>query len=157
MLTFKVYFRISLFPEGVKGFHFEEKEIKKGVTYGEFVEDYEVFDEYLCTERQSKYVINELSYIYSRYHADTVTNLKYENDGKFTCKITLNSDDWITNQRDDDDELTQYIEELLWPGDIHCEGYMFVRGAFYYVQMEVDYISDWVDEDEDEDDKFRKN
>lgn len=148
MLTYKVYFRIALFPEGVKGFHFEEEEGDNGVTYGEFIEDTEVFDEYLCTDHQAPFVVNELSYIYSSLSGDTVTELQYEDNGKFNCKITLQSDEWLKD--DTGNELESYINELLWPADIHDSAFMFIKEKPCCLQLEIDYITDWLEEDDDE-------
>jgi len=150
MLIYKVYFRIALFPEGVKGFHFEEEEGDDGVTYGEFVEDTEVFDKYLCTDRQAPFVVNELSYIYSSLSGDTVTELHYEDNGKFNCKITLQSDEWETVKSGN--ELESYIDELLWPADIHDSAFMFIKGKPVNLQMEIDWLEQvyWLEEDDDE-------
>lgn len=148
MLTYKVYFRISLFPKDINGFHFEEEEANNDVTYGEFVEDTEVFDKYLCTDHQAPFIVNELSYIYSSFSGDTVTELQYENNGKFNCKITLQSDEWLSDKTGI--ELESYIDQLLLPADIHDSAFMFINGKPVNLQTEIDYFTDWLDEDDDE-------
>lgn len=147
MLTYKVYFRIALFPEGVRGMHIEEEEGDDGVIYGELVEDDEVFEQYLCNGHQAPFILNELNSIYSSITGDTVTKLHYDNNGKFNCKVTLQNDDW------NDDELQQYINELLWPADIHDSAFMFINGKQVNLQIEIDYITDWLDEEDEEGDE----
>ena len=151
MLTYNVYFRIALFPEGVQGFHFEEEEGDDGVTYREFVEDNEVFDNFLCSDCQAPFVVNELTAVYSTITGDTVTELQYEDNGKFNCKITLQSDEWLKDETGN--ELESYINELLWPADIHDSAFMFINGKPINLQFEIDYISDWLEEEEDEEDE----
>jgi hypothetical protein len=151
MLTYKVYFRIALFPEGVNGVHFEEEEGDDGVTYGEFVEDNEVFDNFLCSDCQAPFVVNELTSVYNLITGDTVTELQYEDNGKFNCKITLQSDEWLKDETVN--ELESYINELLWPADIHDSAFMFIKGQPLYLQLEIDYISNWLEEDEDDEEE----
>ena len=156
MLTYKVYFRIALFPEGVKGHHFEEETDENGLTYSKLIEDTDVFEQYLCSKEQSEFVLSELITVcvYNLIDKNTISELTYEGNGNFYCKIILNEEYWLNTT---DDEKEQYIEELLWPGDIHDDAIIFINETHYYLQLDIDYITDWLEEsDEDEDEESNK-
>jgi hypothetical protein len=137
MVAYKVYFRVALYPEGVKGFHYEEF-TENNVTFVEMVEEPETFIKYLCTDEQSSQVIEYINSIHQ--DSDQVTDLKFTKNGKFVCKVYSNFDD------DDDD-----IKEILWPNDLVDSSYIFIHGKIHDIDLEVDYIDVTLDDTEDDD------
>jgi hypothetical protein len=141
MLTYKVYFRVALFPEGVKDLRFEDDIYKND----KFIEANKVYNKHLCTEQQSAFILNELTSVYSMLNEINVTNLTYEGTGNFNCKVTLKNNESLYDAKTD--ELDRYICEMLWPANIHEPAIMFINGEKLYFQLEVDYITDWLEED----------
>jgi hypothetical protein len=152
MLTYKVYFKVALLPEGVKTFRIEEEKGENELTsYYEFIECPEVFDKFLCTESQALFVYNDLNSVYELYNEDKITNLLFENNGQFTCKVTLIHDGW---RESSDEEIEDYITELLWPADIHDSAIIFIHNKHYYLQLEINYMDCWIEtEEEDEEEE----
>ena len=138
MSEFQIYFKVALIPAGEKYQHNYNNDDDDYI----FEEIRKKFNTYLCTHEQSSYVLKELNEIYDGLKDDTITKLRYMNDGKFTCVVTLQHKQWCDN------ELYDYIEELLWPADIHDTHYMFINSKQYSLDLDVTYISDWLDIEE---------
>jgi hypothetical protein len=149
MRIIQTQFEIALYPEGIQRFNFEEETDENGVTYSEFIENSDIFEKHICTDKQSKYV---LSYLKEQYEFDNQNevyyrSLKYEGHGIFTIEIVFNNMDM------DDDESIQEIEVLVWPSDIHDDCILFIEGNMYQLDIDninYEYIKDEHDEDEDD-------
>ena len=154
MFKYKVYFRVALFPEGVKGYHFEEDEVG-GVIHHTFIEDTEVFEKYLCTKEQSDYVLNKFinEYVYSSIN-ETITELSYEANGTFYCKIKLNNKECLS---ENDYELKLFIEELLWPADTSDNIIVYINGINYNLDLKVDYFTDLLEEEKEQEQEQEKD
>jgi hypothetical protein len=145
---YEVYFKIALYPEGVNGFHFEEEQDEEtGIMYGEFVEDFEDFNKYLCSKHQSTTV---LEFLRNEYYilgvADvTVCDIEFENNGKFKCKVKI-----VTEKYDElnDDELEEIIENAIWPGFDAESIQIFIDGKALKMDLKLDYFVEGDDEDE---------
>lgn len=145
MLTYKVYFRVALYPEGVKGYHFEEEEAD-GVTHHTFIEDTDVFKQYLCTKEQSDAVLNKFINEYDNSIDETIYELRYEDNGTFYCKIKLNDKEWLNKN---DYVLQLFLEELLWPPDTSDNIIVCVNGIHYNLDLKVDYFTECLEEEEE--------
>jgi hypothetical protein len=145
---YEVYFKIALYPEGVNGFHFEEEQDEEtGIMYGEFVEDFEDFNKYLCSKQQATRV---LEFLRNEYYilgvADvTVCDIEFENNGKFKCKVKI-----ITEKYDElnDDELEEIIENAIWPGFDAESIQIFIDEKSLKMDLKLDYFVEGDDEDE---------
>jgi hypothetical protein len=145
---YEVYFKIALYPEGVNGFHFEEEQDEEtGIMYGEFVEDFEDFNKYLCSKQQATIV---LEFLRNEYYilgvADvTVCDIEFENNGKFKCKVKI-----VTEKYDElnDDELEEIIENAIWPGFDAESIQIFIDGKALKMDLKLDYFVEGDDEDE---------
>jgi hypothetical protein len=109
MRIIQTQFEIALYPEGIQRFNFEEETDEDGVTYSEFIENSDIFEKHICTDKQSKYV---LSYLKQQYEFDNQNelyyrSLKYEGHGIFTIEIVFN------NMDVNDEESIEEIDTLI--------------------------------------------
>jgi len=140
VITYEAYFKIALYPAGVKGFHFEEEINEFGVTYAEFIKDYNDFNKYLCSDYQSTYVLQYLRNIYKNVSIEDViiTDLIYETAGKFNCIMSFFRDedsDALT-----DDSIGELIENTLWSTDKPDGITIIICGEAFSIDICLDYF-----------------
>ena len=146
MRVIKTYFTVALYPDGIQRFNFEEETDENGVTYSEFIENSDIFEKHICTDKQSKYV---LSYLKNQYEFNEQNDLyyrslKYDGYGRFSIEIIFK------NMDVKDDESIEEIETLVWPADIHEDSILFIEGNTY--NLDIDEISyEDVNDDDDDD------
>lgn len=144
MSLVQVQFKVALYPEGLK--NIQSRLAMSQEEYDEDKEDeYELqekqFKQYICTDEQSKYILEELKSIYSEL--GNVSNLQYKKNGTFMCNIKIDA------ELDEYDE-GEYIHELLWSADIHDMGILFIHDKHYLIDLDITSISNVEDENEDE-------
>ena len=145
VITYEAYFKIALYPDGVKGFHFEEEINEFGVTYAEFIKDYKDFNTYLCSDYQSTYVLQYLRNIYKNVSiADVsisdiiITDLIYETDGKFNCNVRIFCDEESVELKDE--SIGELIENTLWPTDKLDGITIIICGETFSIDICLDYF-----------------
>ena len=153
VITYEAYFKISLYPDGIKGFHFEEKTNEFGVKYAEFVNNCKNFNSYLCTDSQSTYVLKYLKTIYKKASIAgvTITDLIYETTGRFNCNVGIFCDEDAAELKDE--EIGEIIENTLWPTDEKDGITIIICGETYSIDICLDYFvcnNDDINESESE-------
>ena len=168
VIIYEAYFKIALYPDGVKGFHFEEEINEFGVTYADFIKDYKDFDTYLCSDYQSTYVLKYLGNIYKNVSiadvsiadvsiADVsisdviITDLIYETDGKFNCNVKFFCDEESAELTDE--AIGEIIENTLWPTDKLDGITIKICGETFSIDICLDYFvcnNDDINESESE-------
>ena len=158
VIIYEAYFKIALYPDGVKGFHFEEEINEFGVTYAEFIKDYKDFNTYLCSDYQSTYVLQYLRNIYTNVSiadvsiADVIiTDLIYETDGKFNCNVKFFCDEESAELTDE--AIGEIIENTLWPTDKLDGITIKICGETFSIDICLDYFvcnNDDINESESE-------
>lgn len=141
MRTIEAIFEVALYPEGVSGYHFEEDD--EGCC--ELVEDLDIFEKHKCCEKQSQHVLTYLKDAYDRYNNNDIefSLLKFDKYSNiFSVQITFKGHDL-----DDDDEI-EYVDELILPGDVNDEFYLFIDQQIHFLHIKLCYYSD-VDEAEE--------
>ena len=147
MRVIKTYFEIALYPEGIQRFNFEEETDEDGVTYSEFIENSDIFEKHICTDKQSKYVLSYLKeqYEFNEQNELYYRSLKYDGYGQFSIEI-------VFNNMVEDDESIEEIETLVWPADIHEDCILFIEGNIY--NLDIDSINyEYINEEQDENDE----
>jgi len=147
MRVIKTNFTVALYPEGIHRINFEEETDEDGVTYTEFIENSDIFEKHICTDKQSKYV---LSYLKNQYEFDEKQDfyyrmLKYDCLGQFSMEI-------VFNNMVDDDESIEDIEELVWPADIHDDCIIIFQGNTYNLDIDTIFYENVNEEKDDNDD-----
>jgi len=140
MRTIEAIFEVAIYPEGVSGYHFEEDD--EGCC--ELVEDLDIFEKHKCCEKHSSIVLEYLKDAYDRYTNNDIefTLLKFDKYSNiFSVQITFKGHDL-----DDDDEI-EYVDELILPGDVHDEFYLFIDSQIHFLHIKLCYYSD-IEEDE---------
>jgi len=140
MRTIEAIFEVAIYPEGVSGYHFEEDD--EGCC--ELVEDIDIFEKHKCCEKHSSIVLEYLKDAYDRYTNNDIEfrSLKFDKYcNTFSVQITFKGHDL-----DDDDEI-EYVDELILPGDVHDEFYLFIDSQIHFLHIKLCYYSD-VEEDE---------
>ena len=140
VIIYEAYFKISLYPDGIKGFHFEEKTNEFGVKYAEFVNNCKNFNSYLCTDSQSTYVLKYLKTIYKKASIAgvTITDLIYETTGRFNCNVGIFCDEDAAELKDE--EIGEIIENTLWPTDEKDGITIIICGETYSIDICLDYF-----------------
>ena len=140
VITYEAYFKISLYPDGFKGFHFEEITNEFGVKYAEFVNNCKNFNSYLCTDSQSTYVLKYLKTIYKKASIAgvTITDLIYETTGRFNCNVGIFCDEDAAELKDE--EIGEIIENTLWPTDEKDGITIIICGETYSIDICLDYF-----------------
>jgi hypothetical protein len=124
MWTYKVCFRIALYPRGVDNYHYEDR-IVNGKIFVELVHD-DIFDDYLCSELEAPYVIKHLISIYKGYsNSEDIYNIMYIGNGNFICNII---------HEPYSDELD--MQRILCPDDPE-EYYLFIDGKYRSIDLKI--------------------
>ena len=123
MLTYNVYFKVALIPEGIDIYDF-----CSGIGP---CKDYNIINKYLCQETESQIIIDYLYSIYKDYpNGEDIYDLTYINNGIFKCKIIAEND---TDQCD--------IPDILWPDEL-VNKYVFVDETNRSIDLEVQSIEE---------------
>jgi hypothetical protein len=131
MLTYKVYFKVALIPDGIDIYGFCPG-------FGDFRDD-NIINKYLCKETESQKIIDYLYSIYKDYpNGEDIYDLTYIDNGMFKCKIIAEND---TYQCD--------IQDILWPDEI-IHKYIFVDETNRSIDLDVDTIEEEDEENDDE-------
>lgn len=139
MTEYRTYFKISLYPKGIKGCYMDED--------CEFIVDYDVQRKYLCNIEQSTHVLKYLTNEYktSVYGEYGISDLKYLGKGEFRCLIKFNYKDCIEH-----DELEELITSLIWPGDYHEDVFIMINNEKLELDIELETYIEETDVDEEE-------
>ena len=139
MTEYRTYFKIALYPKGIKGCYMDED--------CEFIVDYDVQRKYLCNSEQSTHVLKYLTNEYktSVYGEYSISDLQYLGKGGFSCLIKFNNEDCIEH-----DELEELITSLIWPGDYHDNVFIKINNEKLELDIELETYIEETDVDEEE-------
>lgn len=153
---YEVYFNISLYPEDILEFYIEET-------------NDEIFNTYLCNEKQSKYVLeylkksfNSVTNISSNISTNILTSeLVFVNVGKFTCNMEITITEYnVLN----DCVIENIIESELLHIFKFKEVHIIINGKDFTMILKIDCVIECIDNDidlfklsDDEDDKLSEN
>lgn len=125
MWTYKVCFRVALYPRGIDNYHYEDR-IVNGKIFVELVHD-DIFDNYLCNELEAPYVIKHLISIYKGYlNSEDIYNIMYIGNGIFVCNII---------HEPNSDELD--MQRILCPDDPQESYYLFIDGKYCSIDIKI--------------------
>jgi hypothetical protein len=144
-ISFEIYFQMALYPEGVKGFHYNNDVDENGKVITYLQEDEDTFDRYVCNDVQATYVVN----MYNN-HKDIISQnslykreLIYEEKGFYTCKVDMlipNNED-INNYLSDEEHLNTIIFDM-WPSDKDGYSCLYIKDKKYVIDVSIALISD---------------
>ena len=150
MRTIEAIFEVAIYPEGVSGYHFEEDD--DGCC--EMVEDLDIFEKHKCCEKHSSRVLEYLKDAYDRYTNNDIEfrSLKFDKySNVFSVQITFKG-----HELDHDDEI-EYVDDLILPGDVHDDFYLFIDSQIHFLHIKLCYYSDVEDEDEEQEQKEQEH
>ena len=139
MTEYRTYFKVALYPKGIKGCYIDED--------CEFIVDYDIQHKYLCNSEQSTQVLKYITNVYktSVYGEYGISDLKYLGKGEFSCLIKFNYEDFIEH-----DELEELITSLIWPGDYHEDVFIMINNEKLELDIELETYIEETDVDEEE-------
>jgi hypothetical protein len=121
MRTFEVYLDIALYPDDANC-------ISDG-------SDEESFETYKCTEKHTQYVVKYLrdNYIFDTTSEIYFRSVKYDTMyERFVAELVFNSGS--DDETDFEDEVDD-MNEIVLPGDICDEFYLFIDNKIYYLDI----------------------
>jgi len=150
--TFIVYFRIALYPEAINEFYIDDQDYEEvGFICSEYNKHIENFQKLLCTKQQSKYVLPFLKNMFNNAECDVlISEPKFENHGKFTCKIHIISKEY-ENEEDDDEQIEEIIGMMLMPLFRLDTYHIMIDNKKYIVVPKMDYYEEDDDTNTDTD------
>jgi len=127
----------------------EDEEEEDDIQYSEIIASHtNEFNQCLCNNAQSKYVLKFLKEGYEDFGiADvTISDLIYERTGKFTCKIDIFDE---LESSYSDSEIEEIIEEVIKPSDLIEHNGITINNHKYAVDIKLDYfLETYYDDDE---------
>lgn len=144
-VSYEVYFQLALYPDGVKGFQYNNDldELGNLVTY--IQEDEETFTKYVCNDAQASYVVN----MYNNHKNIISQNgtykreLTYEDKGFYTCKVDMliPCNENINNFLEDEEYLNTILFDM-WPLDANGCSCLYINDKKYIIDISISLITD---------------
>uniref|UniRef100_A0A6C0IT06 Uncharacterized protein n=1 Tax=viral metagenome TaxID=1070528 RepID=A0A6C0IT06_9ZZZZ len=141
---------MALYPDGVKGFQYNNDVDDNGNVITYIQEDEDTFNMYVCNDVQSSYVVKDIIQQNSLYKRD----LKYEKNGFYICKVDMlipsNED---INQYLENEEHINAILFDMWTSDKDGYSCLYIKDKKYIIDISVSFISNNDVEEKKEEDK----
>jgi len=143
MRTFKAYFDIALYPDGVSCLRYDSDE--------DLMEDEDIYNEYKCSEEHSQYIVK---YLRENYNFDTGSEIYFRSVtydrimNMFTAEIVVNDDD-------DSDEVDD-MDEIILPGHYCDDFYVFINDEIRHLHIKLCYyvrVKEAGEEEEEEEEE----
>lgn len=143
MRTFKAYFDIALYPDGVSCLRYDSDE--------DLMEDEDIYNEYKCSEEHSQYIVK---YLRENYNFDTGSEIYFRSVtydrimNMFTAEIVVNDDD-------DSDEVDD-MDEIILPGHYCDDFYVFINDEIRHLHIKLCYyvrVKEAGEEEEEEEEQ----
>ena len=136
--TYEVFFRVYLYPAGINIFNYEEECDANEHIYSyniQHVKEFN-FNKYLCTEFQSRFVLDYLKVEYLLPYIDDVSiyELQYYNNGIFNCKIGI-----VYIEELNEDHIQEIIRDSIWTGTYKEPIYICIDGVILKMDIVLDY------------------
>ena len=149
--TYEANFSVALYSLGTDEYPIEEDDDEEPIPYAQIIASHtNNFNWCLCNDIQSNYVLKFLKEGYEEFqiYGDvTISEVKYERSGKFTCKIGIFDD---PEEPYCDFDIEEIIEEVIRASELIEDNGIVINNEKYAVDIKLDYFVETYYDEEDE-------